>query len=361
MGIGRLRRGIRAAVLALLSVSVLAAPLPGEPEIFARLYRQDLKRESDFYRADPLTGLLHKPFIRLKVPWPEHPTGSLEIHTNAQGFRDDAPTPRRKAPGSIRILVTGDSHTDGLVYNAETFAKLIESGLNRRRDFPRAEAINAGVGHFSFRNYLGLLKRYRFLKPDVLIVTVYSGNDFLEAAEYLEYAGTPAPAPKPYAARLAAAEKLDEGAVWQALNQAVYFKTFPAMIPRVAALARDSLGEIRDLCRADGIRLLVILLPTKLDVEWGTDREKLDRVKSFLALDDSDLRAGASMREDLADWLAREKIPFLDAARALPAKRDGAPPLFWNRDYHLSAEGHRWIADLVLAERSGLLRGTAAP
>jgi hypothetical protein len=341
--------------MACLCLPALAGVLPGDREIFEKMYEDTLKKEKDFYRPDPYTGILHKPFVHFRVPWPEHPSGALEIVTNGMGFRADAPTIGRKTPGAFRILITGDSHTDGLVYNAESFSKLIEDGLNRGSRIRACETINAGVGHFSFRNYLGLLRRYRFLKPDVFIVTVYSGNDFLEAAEYLEYNET-VPGPKPYAARLAEAEKLNEGAVWQALNQAVYFKSFPEMGPRVMKLAQDSLGEIRDLCRADGIRLLVILLPTKLDVEWDSDRIRLESVKSSLGLSDSDLRINATMRQAMGDWLAKERIPFLDAGRMLPKGEPGSVHLFWNEDYHLSKAGHRWIADLVLRERTTVFK-----
>ena len=335
-----------------LLCAALAAPLSGahpDAEVFERMYREVLGFEGGYTRLDPVAGLLHSADYRRKVPWPEHPAGSFEFKTNNLGFREDLSTSVKKAPGVWRVLVAGDSHTDGLVDNAETFPNLAEADLAGRYGAGAFEVINGGVTHTGFRDYLGFLKRHRRLKPDVFVVAVYAGNDFLEAARYLEYREGLEHSQE-YVPRLTEAVGVHEGAVWQGFNQIAYFKSAPKMKGRVLQLAQTTLREIRGLCRKDGAELLVILLPTKLEMEWDSDSERLGRLKALLGFSDDDLKLNAALRQDLSRALRQDGISVLDAADApLPAK---GPPLFWNMDYHLSVVGHRWLAGLLAKELS---------
>ena len=98
--------------------------------------------------------------------------------TNNLGFREDEDTQENKPANTIRVLVTGDSHIDGVVYNSESFPNLLESRLNADYGSERFEVINGGVGYYGPQHYLGFLRKYAFLRPDMFIVVVYSGNDF---------------------------------------------------------------------------------------------------------------------------------------------------------------------------------------
>ncbi|MFA6316146.1 MAG: hypothetical protein WC943_01910 [Elusimicrobiota bacterium] len=340
-------KGLR-GLLGLLSAALAAVPSAGAApdRALEAIASEILAKESGYYQADPVVGFVHRPSQRIPTPWPEHPAGSIEVVINGQGFREDRPTKTRKAAGSLRILVTGDSHTDGVVPNRESFPNVLEAALERGTGAGKVEVINGGVGHYSFQNYGRFLKRHLSLRPDVFVVAVYSGNDFGEAAHYLELAEGRSSG-KAYLSRLSQAERINGGAVWQALNQVVYFKSFPAMAGRARAFAQERLRELDRLCRQERIRLLVVLLPTKLDVEWDSDQERLDRVRDFLGLSDSDLGINASLREGLARWLTKEGIPHWDATADLIKVR-GKAGLFWKHDYHLGTEGHRHLAYLLL-------------
>ena len=76
---------------------------------------------------DPWTYFRQRPNIVEKEPWPERADGQWMLRTNDLGFREDAalPVPRP----ALRVLVTGDSHTDGVCNNDESFANLLEARL----------------------------------------------------------------------------------------------------------------------------------------------------------------------------------------------------------------------------------------
>ena len=113
------------------------------------------------FQYDPVAWVVLKPDSGNDlVPWPEHPSGHIQLHSNNMGFREDAPTQVEKH--GYRVLVTGDSHTDGAVNNAESYANVLEALLNQSLDPSGAtqpvEVINAGVGGTGPHNYLAMLQ-----------------------------------------------------------------------------------------------------------------------------------------------------------------------------------------------------------
>ena len=74
------------------------------------------------------------------IPWPspvqsatripEHPRGYVEIRRNRQSLREDREVPWQKPPGTYRIVCVGDSHTDGVCWNEESYPNRLESLLN---------------------------------------------------------------------------------------------------------------------------------------------------------------------------------------------------------------------------------------
>ncbi len=101
------------------------------------------------------------------------------VHTNSRGFR----TPEfadAKAPGTVRIVVLGDSSTFGWgVEHFETYAEQLGTALAHRwsMDRSRIEIVNLGVpGYSSFQGRV-LLERFALgLEPDV-VVWSYLSND----------------------------------------------------------------------------------------------------------------------------------------------------------------------------------------
>jgi hypothetical protein len=101
--------------------------------------------------------------------WAEHYDGIINMKTNNLGFRRDTDTFPDKVR-KIRILVTGDSHIDGVLNNSESCCATLENLLNQSYNDNIYEVINGGVGYYFPRNYLGIINKYLYLSPDIFIV-----------------------------------------------------------------------------------------------------------------------------------------------------------------------------------------------
>ena len=142
-------------------------------------------------------GWLPRPLeVRRIEPMVEHPRGFIEIRRNRSSFREDHDTPIEKTAGTLRIAVLGDSHTDGVVFNDESFANLLEEALNRSSTLPMVapttaastnaepkeyDVINAGYGDSSpyqqLWAYEQVLSKFH---PNHVILCFYAGNDLTD-------------------------------------------------------------------------------------------------------------------------------------------------------------------------------------
>ncbi len=105
--------------------------------------------------------------------------GFSEGYFNAHGFRDYERT-YGKPKGTFRILVFGDSYTEGLQVPLEkTFPALLEKKLNENSDSRKFEVLNFGQSGFgtadSYMRYLNFGVQY---DPDLVLLAFYTGNDF---------------------------------------------------------------------------------------------------------------------------------------------------------------------------------------
>ena len=138
------------------------------------------KSESDYYQADTIAGHFHVPVASREFDWPEHPEGKIEMRTNNIGCRNDQDTEIKKHNNVKRIIITGDSHTDGVLNNSESVAAHLKEIFSKNYPDLEFEVLNAGNGYYGPQNYLGVLKKFLPYQPDAFIVIVYTGNDFLD-------------------------------------------------------------------------------------------------------------------------------------------------------------------------------------
>lgn len=324
-----------------------------------------LESEKDYYVADPVAGFLHKPNARRSLFLSEREGGTFDLATNNLGFREDRDTAPKKAPGSYRILVTGDSHTDGVVANSESFANRLELRLaaaDPRRGF---EVINGGVGYYGPFQYRRFYRRQAGLAPDLLVVNLFMGNDFIDACRELEQVqGVQNPRPEAYGPRLATANGKIPGTVAQGLNQVFYLTTFPPMVERSLDATAKQLIALRDEAREDGVPLLVLLLPARIDVDRGEVMSgRLAQGWQLLGIGPESLAVQETLRLGLVDRLRAAGVSHLDFHPSFAADPAG---LYWDFDEHLSVRGHdRMAAGLCvrLAQDFGLpcVPGPAIP
>ena len=308
----------------------------------------DFRPDRPGMEYDRITYLRRRPGVRRSMPWAEHPQGSWELVTNSLGMREDG-EPLSDRP-DLRILVTGDSHTDGVVSNEENYCQLLEARLAEQDPARTFEVLNTGTGYYTFPNYLGVLVKYLELEPDVFVVCVYGGNDFgsmgrvvytLRDIEFPE-------APAGYRDRLLAAQAVElqgrkgRESLAQGFNQLAFLAAFPEMESFVLEEALRYSRAISDLCIERDIDLLVVYLPPPGDAQPVPFAPMHERVAAALELDPADLEATDRIASAYLEGLAAAGIETLDLRPILSGLDDLA---YWRTDEHLNQLGHRVVAE----------------
>jgi lysophospholipase L1-like esterase len=107
------------------------------------------------------------------------------VRINSRGYRDDEFAAEKD--DAFRVVAVGDSFTFGWGVDAnQTYASRLEELLSRRVPSRRIEVINAGfaAGYSPDTYYLYVKREGLALKPDLVVVGVYVGNDLDSAAAF---------------------------------------------------------------------------------------------------------------------------------------------------------------------------------
>lgn len=303
--------------------------------------------ESDYYQSDSLTGHFHNPNAFREFKWAEHPQGKIVMKTNNVGLRNDSVTKVQKDKNQFRVIITGDSHIDGVLSNKESVAFFLEETLNNLYPIRNIEVLNAGNGYFGPQNYLGVYKKFQSYKPDVFIVTIYTGNDFLDAIRIEAENGRMKVPDRPdgYYDKLWEIDELYTGFTGQQLNQLKFFDTFPSYTDTALLITQKSLNKIKHSCDQNQTSLMVVLLPTKIDTEPHSDIDRIDEVFEIMNFNESHLIKNRQMVVSLIQWLKKNSISYLDLDEAF---KNSDEELFWKADYHINIAGHRKIAEEII-------------
>lgn len=325
------------------SEAAAAAPGAGHDEAFLRGFKT-LKPDEGKHH-DPITVIAVDSHISFRQRWHEHPEGGYLRATNDRGFNEDEDTPLEKR--GLRILVAGDSHTEGVVSNHESFANVLER-LLRENGRPLADVLNAGVGYTGPHCYLGVLQKNLDLAPDVFVATLFAGNDFLDdlRVHYLLEGTQPPVGDERYLAPLRALQRKNPPACWQGANQTYRFAHHPEEREIALAAVEASCAAMQELCAARGILMLAVVLPTKYDVDLDDRATQFGGVEE-LGLTPEELDDNARLGAEIVRRLERRGIPCLDP---LPTFRDEPAPLYWRTDHHLNVAGHAKLGELLFAK-----------
>ena len=305
-----------------------------------------IAKASNRYVFDPHAVFRPLPGFRAVQAFPEHPEGEFVVSYNNLGFRESSPTEIAKASGTVRVLVAGDSHVEAVVSAEETYPNVLD------RQVPDLECLNAGVGGTGPHQYLGILRCFTSgetdLELDGFIATIYLGNDFIDALRtraFFEKRRTQPMTPE-QDRRLETAAVAYPGVAAQCLFQAFVFAHRDGDADYAWTAARDSLVEMRDVCRSRGIAFVVVLLPAKDDVDarLGT---RYEDCLAELQLDERQARVHLELGARLAEALRAQGIAVVDPLDAMRAETE---PLYWESDHHLNVRGHALLAELVRNE-----------
>ncbi len=323
----------------------------GEGAAFGEIPEEDARRLFPPLKRNPTTvydpdvyyhrkGGLNRP-----QDFEEHPEGGWTLRTNARGMREDEEV-RAEKP-DLRVLVVGDSHTEGVCENDESFANVLEALLLERHPSLAIEVLNAGTGSWSFYNYLGALEKYRDLEPDVFVVAVYGGNDFLGVLRPYHYlTKTTQPAPdRDYYERLDAFREVarhPNRCLGQAVFQLAYLNEFPEEAAIALDVATEATSRIVSACSEQGILPVLAYLPPA----WDTQIERYEPDPEGM------LRALEVETTGADGWADRwlEHGRSLGAAVVDPRERFREDPnrLYWQSDHHINLLGHRRMAEALL-------------
>ncbi|MCB0350850.1 MAG: hypothetical protein KDD38_06685 [Bdellovibrionales bacterium] len=309
------------------------------PNNLITVYQDIVDNEPDYYISDPIVGMVHKPHAMREYDWPEHPNKKFQSKTNNLGFREDHDTEITKPTDVFRVLVTGDSHIDGVINNKESFPNQLEFIMNSSSG-KKNEIINAGAGYYSPRAYEAVIRKYSTLSPNLFIAVIYTGNDFLDTTHFLEMS-EPVARPPDYYERLEKAYALNSALVGQTLNQFFYFKNFPDMREKVINSIVESMANAAAQCTKIKSEFIVVMLPTKLDA----GQHNLDKITAAIAaleLDQSDFESNRQMSREICDQLHAQNIKCWNSQEAL---NDSKQEYFWEQDYHLNILGHKTLAN----------------
>lgn len=302
------------------------------------------KEHTNYLQPDSTAMFIHKPNAEVHLIWPEHPEGEIYLRTNDMGFREKENFLSGEEV-DVRILVTGDSHTDGVVYNDESFPNILEHRLNGSADSLRVDVINGGTGFYSFRNYFGFIEKYKALKPDYFIINIFMGNDFRETLLYEPWSDGYFNVLKNAYLRGKRKVFLETASIPlnQGLDQLYYFNTFPEDKSRALDIAKEYMQKTDSVCASEGIELIVTLLPAKSDLNEGFR----NMVQNEFGWQNADFSANDELKRLFLDFLNGEGIRTYDLEVLMG---ESTAKLYWDQDLHINDYSHKLIGEFLAGE-----------
>jgi len=315
------------------------------PRADAELLFPPIQRERYVY--DEVCNFRFRANKRVDVVFEEHPAGGYSVGTNSAGFLKDA---ELLVDPELRVLVTGDSHTAGVCDNSENLTAVLEASLREQHAGRAIEVLNAGCGFYTFYQYLGVLERCLVLEPDVFVVVVFGGNDFLEVCRLRHYFQR-TERQKPdldYWSRLKAFHRAVDGAgPWmsQGLSQLFYFAEMPEE-ERLALEATElAVKEIVELCRANDITPVFAYVPPMWDVQLERYDPEFPRLREEIGLGERGLAGAEPCAQVLSRVLDDLDVPLADLR---PAFRAADEKLYWDTDQHINVRAHALVAESLM-------------
>jgi hypothetical protein len=276
-----------------------------------------------------------------------------DFRLNSGGFKD-VETPIDKPAGTVRILALGDSFAFGVVPYEANYLTLLEEDL--RRASPPAEVVNLGIPGIGPEEYVEVLTGEGLrLHGDMVLVSFFVGNDFLDLRPapqersyllaLLHYAllSRPRGLPVNGAPRYEDdAPSFDPGQyIAVEKRRSRVFHTRDGLLDATFPLAQVHLAQIKSICDAHGMDLMVVLIPDEMQVDPALQAEVV--AASGGAAGEFDFeRPNRRLREDLE----RRGVRYVDLLPGFQAA-GRQRRLYRPRDTHWNIAGNRLAAGLI--------------
>jgi hypothetical protein len=231
----------------------------------------------------------------------------------------------------LRAVCAGDARALGACGDDELWSARLEHELSQRHAGAAIECWSAFVNGATLQQQLGTFERLRPLAADLFVAAVEGDDDFLTTL--LAARGEPAEAAAP--------------GLPPALSTAAHFKLRPRDVPAAVRQALDVLLELDRRCKASASSLLVLYVPSALDVEASDLGPEWRDAIQRLELETADLRVTDRMATQLVGELAARGVAVLDLRRAL---REDPRPCYWRSRAGLNVAGHEVVARHALPD-----------
>jgi lysophospholipase L1-like esterase len=311
------------------------------------------EKEADrFFAIAQNTRVLYEPWMALReipneaaeMTWREHPDGKFVFRTNSLGCREDHELDA--VPRDLRILVAGDSHTCGICNNPESFANRLEASLAADRPTKTVEVLNTGLGGYNLYNYLGALYRFRDFKPQVFVVAIFGGNDFVDFFPlYLHFARKPWPATSAAAdKRRREALKISGDAMGQGLATLDNLRSWESEHTEIMNASLQMCLEIRRTAERMNCPVVFVYIPCPFELTWPKPAAHYVKTRDALEFVDADFEMLADLADRVLDGLRAKGIRPIDMRPVF--EKEPTPP-YWRADFHLNLRGHELIAEAL--------------
>lgn len=307
---------------------------------------------------DSVLGHVNTPGAVAKVTGPEF---SVEYRINAQGLRDTALYTPKAAPGTTRILLLGDSFTQGSGnHYAQIWPVITEQNL--RNAGHHVELIKAGTFAYDTRQETLLLERlYERYRPDI-VVFGFVLHDLFTNAPIGDTSEESMDAVRAMASKKSDLHSVILGQRMLMNNDQLYSYLYLASgrkswfsVPlddharEQAAVTRALFNRASHFCQEHGCKLMVLSIPQLYQVieraehgnSKGIDINWVDRTFSRIA------------KTEGYDW-----FPLLPEL-ADSYRRTGQDP-YYRYDGHLNANGNKIVADATTKILSDAIKKQAS-
>lgn len=298
------------------------------------------------------TGYAYAPFVDTRF----RREGEFDIAfaTNREGLRDDEIGPKT----TRRVVLLGDSFASGYgVDRGEMFADLLEQDL-------KIDVVNAAVGGYEIIHQVRYYEsRGRHYDADVVLYALYLANDLSRNDQWRETDdGALVPVDRRWPIREVRGSKLlvlfehvlyrqrvrrdDAREEWEPFDDYLRIceRTASSETRRQWQLVEDLLERLDDLVIASDARLVIAPFSHRTANDPSARARYLEHHPAFLT--HHDFAVLAARVTEITGRLGIDRID-LDAAIADHYAR-GGEPLYFPRDGHWNAAGHR-VASAALA------------
>jgi hypothetical protein len=285
-----------------------------------------------------------------------------DFRLNSQGFKD-VEFKTQKDQNTYRILGLGDSFAFGVVPYQYNYLTMLEETLNRGGQ--KTEIINMGIPATGPKDYLALLANEGVgLKPDMVLVSFFIGNDFpqepgarrLVSLSYVaSFIGYLVAVSKGYEGLIVhGSSTYDDDAPTFTVEKFEEIETTRSHIfeKRSQVFASDFettmkfLIQIKQLCDRNHIALRFVLIPDEEQVNRTLQARVLQLMETKKKPDDFDFTLPNRL---LAARLKDQNIEFVDLLDEF-ARAGTQAVLYKPRNTHWNIAGNRLAAETIARE-----------